>query len=511
MNIIPEGVKTWFSNKFSTPSESLNSKNESMGMINTIQSNMYPSNKVKVDHPNIPGLTSNFSGLALGANGDDYKSTSRLLMGVMADEIKSKRDLMDKLETIRDYDYIESTLRDLGTDVLTKNYNESQGHFFSVKLLDETKHKLEKKLNQDIDKLKLYEVLHEIMEDLLFNGQYILKVDYTNDELDDCLDQRELLPAYSKSSMEKVYDNSTKKLHHARNYLVFNLFSSPKKIKIRTESGSYYTLKLPRGIISESIIPKINNLKLLEAIQPLIEMQAIDEKMYFYVNFPGGKDATEAYKECRDYEKILKSLLTTDTSSNIYELMDRISTVKVIPLFGNQGEMRSQTVNKIQRIDLDQINDLRDSISKSMKVNITGDNESNKEYLKLIKRVRSFIQKSVAEFIVEYAKKKYNETLTFKDFKILVPDVKGVDELDTVDYISLAASSSKEVISMINEMSEAINSLKESPQVDAEYLVDFFNEKLMPITGKAIFFSEKEMKIKGGSDSSDEVTGDNDK
>lgn len=497
MKLIPDGLKSFFqwSSKSTQSTEDLTPKNESMGMINSIHNNMYPSNNISVKHPNIPGLSSNFSGLYVGSMSDEeYKTHCEMLLkSSLADEVQSKRGLMERLETIRDYDYIESTLRDLGTDVLTKNYNESQGPFIQIRLTDEKEFKLEEKLNKDIIDLKIYETLHDIIEDYLFNGQYVLKVDYENNELDDCLDQKEVLPAYTKTKMTKVFDNSTSELHHARNYLVLNLFSSPKKLKIKTEKGSFYTLKLPRGVISESIISKINSLKLLESLQPLIEMQAIDEKMYFYVNFPPGKDAAEAYAEARDYEKLLKSLLTTNPTTNLYEVIDRLSTVKVIPLFGQQGEIRPQTVNKINRIDLDQIEDLRTSISKSMKVNIAGDNESNKEYFKLIKRIRSMIQKSVAEFMIEYIKKKYGKDYTFDDFKIYIPEVKGVDELDTVDYITLAASASKEVISMINEMSEAFKSLSEASNVDTEYLVEYFNDKLVPITGKPIFFTKEEL------------------
>lgn len=496
MKLIPEGVKRYFTPRESEVVIQLAQKAESMGMINSIHNRLIPSSQIKIRTPDIPGLTSNFSGLAIMSmmSGSDYKSNSELLLkSSMAGEVTSKRDMMEKLEPVRDYDYVESTLRDLGTDVLSKNYNDSQGPYIKFFITDQKEHDFEKKVNKDIVDLKLYEILNDVMEDLLFNGQYILKVDYENNELDDCLEQSEILPAYSKTKMVKVFDKSTSELHHIRNYLVLNLFNSPKKLKIKTESGSYYTVKLPRGIISESLIPKINALKLLESLQPLIEMQAIDEKMYFYVNFPAGKDASEAYKEAKDYEQILKSLLTTNPTTNLYEVIDRISTVKVIPLFGNQGDIRPQTVNKINRIDLDQINDLRDSISKSMKVNIAGDNEKNIEYFKLIKRIRSLIQKSISEFMVEFIKKKYNKDLDPNEFKILLPEVKGVEELDTVDHISLTASSSKEVISMISEMSEVFEKLKLLPNVDTEYLTDYFNEKLVPITNKPIFFTAEEV------------------
>lgn len=503
MKLIPDGLKSLFqwSSKTTQATEDLTPKSESMAMINTITNGMYPSNNISVKHPNIPGLSSNFSGLYVGHMSDEeYKTHSEMLLkSTLADEVQSKRGLMEKLEVIRDYDYIESTLRDLGTDVLTKNYNESQGPFIQIRLSDEKEYKLEEQLNKDIMNLKIYETLHDVIEDYLFNGQYILKVDYENIELDDCLDQKEVLPAYTKTKMAKVFDNSTSELHHARNYLVLNLFSSPKKLKIKTANGSFYTLKLPRGVVSESIIPKINSLKLLESLQPLIEMQAIDEKMYFYVNFPPGKDAAEAYAEARDYEKLLKSLLTTNPTTNLYEVIDRLSTVKVIPLFGQQGEIRPQTVSKINRIDLDQIEDLRTSISKSMKVNIAGDNESNKEYFKLIKRIRSMIQKSVAEFMIEFIKKKYNKDFSYDDFKIYLPEVKGVDELDTVDYISLAASSSKEVISMITEMSNTFKELSEASNIDTEYLIEYFNDKLVPITGKPIFLTTEEVDKLGKS------------
>lgn len=492
MKLIPDALRSFLGGVGQSEVKGFIDKSESSAMIDSLNSTLIPHSQVVTDEPDV-GVMSRFSGIFVDPSHNDYKSNGEmLLLHAMNKEVKTKADLMQKLSVIREYDYIESTLRDLATEVLTKSYNESQGPFFVFRATEEEFVHLEEKVNEDLLELKLYESLNEVLEELLFTGQYIFRMDYNNNELDDNLDQSKVLPAYAKTSMVKVYDKEKGVLKDSKDFLVLNLFTSSKKLRVKTSSDSFYNLKLPRGIISESLIPKINNLKLLEALQPLIEMHAIDEKMYFYVRFPPGKDVTEAYGEARGYEKILKSMLSFDDAKSIDDVVDRVSKVKVIPLFGNQDEIRPQTISKVQRIELDQLKDLRDSISRAMKVNISGDNESNTEYQKLIKRIRTFIQKSVKEFLIGYIEKRHNVTLTSKDFTLLVPEVRGVDELESVDYISLAANSSNEVIGMITKMSEALTELSANPNIDSEFLREFFNEKLSPITNRDVFIDPNE-------------------
>lgn len=446
----------------------------------------------------------------------DYSSYGEQL-SELSDSAADKKSLMTKMEVIREYDYTEAVLREVSTDVLTRNYDASQKAFFTF-LTDNSKLKpIEGAINKDLYDLKIYDTLNDIIEDYLFNGQYILKLDAKINsakdpvskedssskstdpkkivyELSDNLDQKEYLPAYSKSRLVKIFDARSEKLKDPSDFLVLNLFSSNKKILVESEKGSSYNTRLPKGLFSEAIIKKMNNLKLLEALQPLIELQSIDEKMYFNIRFPPGKDVNEAYSEAKNYEKLLKSILSVDSrTQNVDDIVDRVSSIKVIPLFGNQEQLNQVSVSKVNRIDLQQIQDLRDSISSSLKVNIDGNNSNNLEYYKLIRRIRSFLRISIQEFLVLYIKKKYSIEVTMNDFEVAVPEVQGAEDLDTIDYINLTQSTYKDILELIKVTNEAITELIDSPLIDKEALINSYSNKIQKLTGANIFKTYSEI------------------
>jgi hypothetical protein len=429
---------------------------------------------------------------------------SAALFTAMVEGAENKANLIKKLNRIKSYDYVETLLRDLATDVLTRNFDPTQEDFFSVNFLDTssrdeaTRDRLTKKLNKLIEHLNVYDILMENMEEYLFIGQYVFKMDLANDELDDSLNQSNTLPAYSKGKMVKMYDDNERLLRDTTNYLTFNLFSASKKTRIKSASGDFYYLKLPRGIIPESVIQKIMNLKLLESLQPLIELQAVDEKMVFNVRFPPGKDVKEAYAECRNYERLLTSLYSLDkerNTDNVDDIIQRISQVKVVPLFGNEESMTSQNVNKINRMELSQLDDLRKSISNSLKIKIDGDNSTNTEYYKLIKRIRTHLKKSMEHFIIDIAKHKYNEELTTKDFEVIIPDVQGAEDIDAMEYLNLTQSTQKQVLDLVSDTVNSINTLVRSPLVNSEELIDSLSDKIFKVTGIRIIKSANEIDI----------------
>lgn len=475
--------------RFPIPGQVMHPKYEAVSLKDpvgsSIQATTFPKENVSVKVHNVLGKGDSVVSGNYHATEDSL--TGMQLISALIQGAEDKAQLMEKLNKIRDYDYVESTLRDLSTDVMTRSFDPNQSEFIVFNALNKDYVDLNEKVNQDIQSMKMYDMIMDVIDEFIFQGQYIFKMDYNAGELDDCVTQEFSLPAYSKGSMIKVFDINEGTLRDPANYLVLNLFSSHKKLKIQSESGSYYSLKLPRGLFSESIIPKIINLRLLEMIQPLIELQSIDEKTYYHIRFPPGKDVSEAYKECMNYEKLLKSMLSLDEVKDVDDIVDRVSSIKVIPLFGSQEEMRAQTVNKVNRIDLDQIKDLRDSISNSLKIKINGDNSTNVEYYKLVKRIRGAIKSSVHEFLINFIHQKYSIQLDPKDFEVVLPEVQGAEDLDAIDFINMHQSTYKDILALLETTTESVAKLSQNPLIDRDALIDSFSDKMMKITNTRIF------------------------
>jgi hypothetical protein len=418
----------------------------------------------------------------------DLGSSSYNHLSVFTEKVNSKSELMTKLDSIRDNEYVELILREVASDVLNRNYS-STDSYIKVTIENDLYKNLEDNIQSDIHELRLYNLLQDIIEDYLFYGQYVLSLNKDNSEyyLDDDIDQRKVIPASSKGRIKKLFNSEDSKLYDSSNYLILNLYNGKKSNKITSSTGVNYTTKLPKGLFPESIIAKFNSLKILESLQPIIEMQAIDEKMFFYIRFPSGKDVSEAYKEVRNYEKLLKSLISVDTTNttNVNDILDRVTNLKVVPLFGNQEEVRaSSPVNKINRIDLNQINDLRKSISKSVGIDL--DNESDHrspQYLKLIKRIRELLRISIESFIVDFINKKYNKNLTIDDVTITLPEVQGADEVDSIEYLTLINSSFNQIQSVIRDTEQIITDSQTSSLLDPVKIYSMYSQQLNKITG----------------------------
>lgn len=432
-------------------------------------------------------------------------NTYASLLTAIQQEAQTKQDYYRKMDMIKDYDYIESIIRDVGTDVLTKSYN-SDTPFFNFFIKNEKYKNLENKVNEDIQRLNIYGWLTDIIDNLLLYGQYILKIDYKNNELDDRLIQENTLPTYSKGDIKKVYTTEIKnnikengmtqgKLYDEKEFFILTLFTTYKNLPIVGEDGNFYTIKLPKGIIPESIIPKIIYLKLLESLQPLIELQAMDQKMFFYIRFPTGHDVTEAYKAVTRYEKYLKSILNLDNIdiSDVNSILEQVSTVKVIPLFGDQSQMEPQTIEKINRIDLSQIEDLRNSISSALKININGDNTSNTQYLKLIKRLRLMIRDSISASLINYIKVVYRVTLTDKDFELIVPEVYGTEDLDTIEYLNLHLSSFRDTLDISTLIANTLSEVLSNNYIDSKNYLEMCRNKSKSLFGIDIFKENKDL------------------
>lgn len=492
------------------------------GILNSLKAKYYPSKYIS--------KTFNAWSMADGyANGGDASSQSAAsLLSALSEGCGDKASLIQKFEDIRNFDYVETILRDVATDVLAKSYDQSQGEFFTFHIKTDRYKKLEPLVNKDLKTLKLYNILHDIIEDYLLYGQYILKVDYRHNELDDGVEQPNCIPAYSKSALCKVFltntdgFNITGQIEDPEEYLCLNLFSSHKRLEVQSESGSFYYLKMPRGIIPESIIAKINNLRILEALQPLMEIQSIDKKMYFYIRFPVGKDMTEAYIEARDYEKMVKSLLTfsTDEEVTVESIVEKISQVKVVPLFGDQETIEPKEIDTTERIDLQQIEDLRDSISNALKININDSNGDNIEYFKLIKRVRACLKCSIEEWLLFYINKRYGSQITHPiqsdDFEIKLPDVQGVDELDEIDYLNMYNDTFAKSIDALVQAIDSVGKLGASPLIDMKEVVNLYSTKFQKLFGSRVFkeygsLTEEQQKLltsfEDGSDSGSDFGG----
>lgn len=435
------------------------------------------------------------------ATGAGYKSMNSLISSVTA-AVSDRDSFLGKMEDIKYFDLVESIVQTIANDIFNKYYDKNiYKDFFIVGLNDidgmdkEKEKEIEEELAKEIKKFDIYSVLKERIIDFLLYGEIIFKIDWEHKEIDDYPNSKKFTPLYVRDFPKYLIDlnNEKSKLIEAKDFLSFRLYSSVATLDMRDKSGVYFTTRLSRGIFSEGVIAKFITLNLLENMIPLVEVSNMSKKMYFYMKVPPGTGTQDAFKLSKSYERMLMTLLKMDNPKSIDDLLNVITKVKVVPLFGDNQEITQNDLAPMERIDLNYINDLRDSIATSMRipksfVSVSDDtNGANPEYIQMIMRIRESLGNGIKLFVLHYMNKHYPEyTVKMANIRVRTPRITGSDDLESIDYIQLLSQSVSDINTLVQNCIDTVDRYKDNDAVDVENLVDFFNEKLKALTTKSI-------------------------
>lgn len=382
------------------------------------------------------------------------------LYASLGSTISSKREYIDKVDSIRNYSLAAGIVNKVADDVMSK-YNDKTLYprFFDIRVNtdDELREIISPDLiNRFLDKFNLEVFLKDYMEDLCWYGEYTFKIDWPNLELDDIDDGLNKIAVFSRSRFKYIVDiekddgditrplgngytdydrsinsasstpsnaietldksqsamvGSKVSLVPSRDYMVFRVGSSNVDLKIKDNTGAKLFTKLPEGIFSTTAINLMNTLQLLEELIPLGEITAVTNKSMFYLRMPIGTTMEQAYSNARKFETILIGLSRyEETPKDFKDLLSNSSKVKVIPLIGEQSQLESGNMEKREKVDLTFINDIRAQLANATSLPkkffiSDADDTTDTAYLKLLSNIRENISISVKHLVYNYINK----------------------------------------------------------------------------------------------------------
>lgn len=431
--------------------------------------------------------TTNFSNGSseMLSSSKNYESIGKMINSITS-QIKSKTEFYARVNQFKSYDLVESIVQNVNNDILFK-YIDKDLPFYHASC-DELSEEENKKFQSFMRKLDIPDVLQENLPDILLYGEVIFKIDWEHNQLDDILNQDKTISIFSRNKFVNVVNIDSKEAHTATDYVSFRLFNMPDKTQILDASGAKYSTRLSRGLFTQGSLERITTLRLLESLMPVTEVANLSSKTQYFMRVPTGTPVKEAYDNVRKYEQMLMALMKTETSKDTNELIQNLTKIKVVPLFGDQQELSSSSLPQQNRIDLSQLNDMRTQVASYMIIPlryvISSDvTPLDPKYLQNLSFIRRRLGDAIKWIAYCYCHKYHKDkNIDLSDIKVTTQRVKGAEELDTIDFMQLNNQAMSDLNTYIGAASDLLTNIKPDI-VDTAALIDILNRNVGTLSG----------------------------
>jgi len=248
----------------------------------------------------------------------------------------------------------------------------------------------------------------------------------------------------------------------------------------------------------------IKELKFLEALVPIgFVNDALSTKLVS-VNVPSTTKPAEAQKIAQTFEKMINKSLTIKQGEErneeaiIKQVSSKVGEVKVIPSFGDKGDLQAEDFNSESNYDEinNKITDLRKMIlttvgippsimdEEGMKTDVIKDHI---RYTKKLKSIQFAIKEGLQRLIIVHLINNGFTNYLKEDIRVTFLNVLNTDDLEKLEYIDLT-------VSMIDNFKSFVEDFDDNEHVDVNYkeYVSFINKQFENVAGFSLFtYKEK--------------------
>lgn len=410
-----------------------------------------------------------------------YTNVSQSRMGIIKEvERMAQFYLVDSIVS----QFIEDALTpEIATnDILSVSYEEEDGKESAIQKEIEA---LDKKL--DFDQLAL-----DIAPDLVRNGEYTLKNDFGKDNsrkgiqhIRDVVEQGSVV-AITQDGKIKGYlemDGRGNRLivHPPKYFTKFTLAGDRVRVNLKkhvpeeylkTEEAKKLMAMLPRYVrVGKSMIfpvlPKIKELELLEKLVPATKLAKLSGGSIVGMQVPESFDIGDALKATKRVEGLVNNKIAIDDNIGevtVQAIMSSAGRVKVIPVFGDKGNLNKMDYKSDEPDDLlSSVQETRqvicDSIGIPYELLFRADDgnksETIKRYAKYLRRLKN-IQRSITQGITQIVYNHLvNKGIEFEPDKVKVEfrnKLVEIDNLDKLEHMDVTVSLLGNLKSFVGEL-----------------------------------------------------------
>jgi hypothetical protein len=435
---------------------------------------------------------------------------SQLLVKFM-DISKTKSGIISDIDTIRDFYFSQLIVDRILDDALNVTGNES--NLFKVKInnsrgeIDEAATAL---IDDFIDEFNIQKLIIDVAADLLYYGEYFLRLDVNSFgsenenkkgvfNIHDDVDITKNIPVFRDSDVSYILSMGKKKIETIQptNLVYFSMPSSRIKIKMDGLSDKIIYLRMGKSILYP-VYGLLKELKFLEAIIPLGFINDSLATKLVSVNVPSTTKPADAQKIAQTFEKMINKSLTIKNSSQsdeeiIKTISSKVGEVKVIPNFGDKGDLNAEDFNSENNYDdmSDKIYDLRKMILSTIGLpSSIIDEEGIKSdvikdhirYTKKLKSIQFALKEGLQRLLIVHLTNNGFDNYMKEDIQVTFLNVLNTDDLEKLEYIDLT-------VSMLDNFKSFVDDFDDNEHIDVKYeeYTKFMNAQFENITGFQLF------------------------
>lgn len=422
---------------------------------------------------------------------------------------KTKEELIKQLDDIKDFYFTQLIIDRIIEDALSPQVGSD---LFSVKVknsLGEKDETATEYLEEFIKEMNIKKILVDIAFDLLLYGEYALRLDVMNYSegnfqrgiinIHDDVDLTNLLPVWRDGGINYYLTLKDKKLQTVQpsQYVYFVLPGNRIKIKVQGEDDKVLHLRMGKSVIYP-VYGLLKELRFLEEIIPQQFINNLTKTKLISVSMPPKTRPTEAIEIARAYQELINSTLTksdvyNDEKKILDELKRKVGEVKVIPNFGDKGQLEEIEFSSDNNFEdvFEKIADIRRNIlitigippgiidEEGMKADVIKDHI---RYTKKLKAVQSALKEGLQQLFLIHLHNSGFSSYTADDIEISFLNVLNTDDLEKLEFLDL-------LISMMDNFKNFVEDLDENEKIDVNYedYVKFLNQSFEHITGFTLF------------------------
>ena len=207
------------------------------------------------------------------------------------------------------------------------------------------------------------------------------------------------------------------------------------------------------------------------------------------LRLPPSTPIEKGFDLAKKYETLLNSL-SGNTSFNIEDLLTNISKFKVIPQFGDKGDLNVKDDIPLKEIDLNKLEQFKRQLATAIKIDLSAIGLVNQDralygkFIENVNKLRRIFCDTINEFLTKVGLEKYQVK------PLILPGEDSVRMLDQVDAMQAVIDG---IVRIILSIGDAVD----SGAINKEDFIDAMNDKLELLLNKRILKIPKEKEIEG--------------
>lgn len=365
-------------------------------------------------------------------------------------------------------------------------------------------------LEEFVDEFNLQKMIIDIASDLLFYGEYYLRLDVNSVHAEksikkgvinihDDVEMENVIPVFRDSDVSYYLKLQNKKIETLTpgNLVYFSLPSSRIRVKIDGIDDKISYLRMGKSLLFP-VYGLIKELKFLEDIIPINFINKASATKLVSVTVPSTTKPTEAQKIAKTFEGMINNTLVSGVSGKsdediLKDLSTKLGQVKVIPNFGDKGELNAEDFNSEDKFEdiHEKVIDLRKMILTTIGVPSSIIDEEGmksdviKDHVRYTKKLKS-IQYALKEglqriFIIHLVNNGFDNYIK-EDIKVQFLNVLNTDDLEKLEFLDLT-------VSMLDNFKSFMEDFEDNEKINVnmpEY-VKFMNGQFEVMTGFQLF------------------------